>query len=655
MIAPPICHRHAGTRHSIKWLVALLIAVPAMSLPSKAQDPGWNPFAEEDARPRLKRAPTPVDPRPVLPPMDGRFPTTADAAPPVDSRPTEPGDVAPYSPPGTYATTPYTPSGVPGTTAPGAYAPAPPAGSSVGAAQPTVQRGELPPVVSSDGRLPAGAWRGLDAAAAERLIAATPQPIRSPVLHDLWRRMMTEPSPEPRLRAPRTAALYRAGLFADALKIVRKEAGLATTQPEAALLLARLEIMTGDWKSGCGRARKTAATTKGVSKNLKGEAIVLAGYCAVKNGRREGAGLAAELARDMGYRKPFTIALLDSIASGGLPRVTLPAQVSSIDGMLAGMIRASDARRGSEFASAITERASPGLLAFAASDVERPTVERLQAAERAARINAILPSTLADAYRSASGTGGQHKRAEALERADHFTTVERAQAQFARTRAVRSLLDSARRADLYFAAAEAIAPAVARIQPTQEIGWFAETAVEVLAAGGAYARARTWINFAATARTGQPPLDHWRALLDIADPNLPPQERGRSLAWLEEIAQRSRMSGEMLHRLATVLDALNYNVPIPLWNMASRTPQPKGGHLPATGVLAELADAAKNRQIARTTLYALRTIGPSLAREAHILALGDTIRALKRAGLEREARRLGFEALFASWPRTSGS
>jgi hypothetical protein len=34
-----------------------------------------------------------------------------------------------------------------------------------------------------------------------------------------------------------------------------------------------------------------------------------------------------------------------------------------------------------------------------------------------------------------------------------------------------------------------------------------------------------------------------------------------------------------------------------------------------------------------------------------MIALGDAIRALKRAGLESDARRLGFEALLPGWPR----
>jgi hypothetical protein len=50
-------------------------------------------------------------------------------------------------------------------------------------------------------------------------------------------------------------------------------------------------------------------------------------------------------------------------------------------------------------------------------------------------------------------------------------------------------------------------------------------------------------------------------------------------------------------------------------------------------------------------LLTMRTLGPHGAEGANMIALGDSIRALKRAGLEGDARRLAFEALFASWPR----
>jgi hypothetical protein len=86
--------------------------------------------------------------------------------------------------------------------------------------------------------------------------------------------------------------------------------------------------------------------------------------------------------------------------------------------------------------------------------------------------------------------------------------------------------------------------------------------------------------------------------------------------------------------------------------VASRTPQPAGGYLPDTGTLTELADASKRKEFGRTVLLAMRALGPHGAEGAHLIALGDAIRALKRAGLEADAHRLGLEALFAGWPRS---
>ena len=42
--------------------------------------------------------------------------------------------------------------------------------------------------------------------------------------------------------------------------------------------------------------------------------------------------------------------------------------------------------------------------------------------------------------------------------------------------------------------------------------------------------------------------------------------------------------------LGAPLDALDFQVPVRLWEAASRAPQPTSGYLPPTGVLAELQD-----------------------------------------------------------------
>ena len=88
---------------------------------------------------------------------------------------------------------------------------------------------------------------------------------------------------------------------------------------------------------------------------------------------------------------------------------------------------------------------------------------------------------------------------------------------------------------------------------------------------------------------------------------------------------------------------------------AAATPQPSGGFLPPTGVLSQLAQTSKDRNVLLTVALVLRTLGPSGADAAHMIALGDAMRALRRAGFEAEARQHGVEALLPSWPRNDAT
>jgi hypothetical protein len=127
------------------------------------------------------------------------------------------------------------------------------------------------------------------------------------------------------------------------------------------------------------------------------------------------------------------------------------------------------------------------------------------------------------------------------------------------------------------------------------------------------------------------------------------------LAPIEDLAHRGSLGADVLHRLATLLNALDIEVPIPLWDAASRMPQPSGGHLPETGVLADLAQAAKRKEVGRVFLLVMRTLGPDGPEGANVLALGDSVRALKVAGLEADARGMALEALVAVWPRQAAN
>lgn len=629
------CHERSSPLRSSR-LALLLCAALAMWLPdgARAQDV-WNPFAKKD-EPRAKRQAPPVEPaRPPLRPMDG-----------VNGRPWPNQQPAAATQPS-------------GAAAEGAASetidrqPLPPLDEKSRA----VERMELQPAVTSDGTgMPLELWQGLDAKATEELVAKLEVPPRSAALFGLWRRVWTSNSTPPtggatpsHFEALRLEVLYRSGLVAEMTARATDTGENGQTDALLSALRARIAIGVGDRAQGCAAARAAARAGAETPKQIKAEMLLLSGYCAAADGNREAAGLAAELARTEAIKAPLALAALDAFTTGQTSKAALPKRVSLMDYRfleIAGAVQPGE----------VIDKAEPALLVALAMAEQGDLAVRTAAGETAARWNIIDPEMLATIYRLQpllAGVDPLTQRGEShLRRAVLFKAIDGERTPMRKTRLVRALLDDARRSGLYMPIATILAGPIQDLVPAQEIGWFAETAVEINLAAGRYGEARTWINFSDTDRGDG--LQHWLALADIADTKMK-GARGAALSRIEQLALRGRLSSDLLHRLATVLDALDYQIPIPLWEAASKTPQPATGHLPETGVLPQLADAAKRREFARTVLLAMRTLGPTGAESAHMIALGDAIRALKRAGLEPDARRLGFEAVFAAWPRSAAN
>jgi hypothetical protein len=518
----------------------------------------------------------------------------------------------------------------------------------------SVERTELAPVMATDGSgLPFELWRGLDVATLEKLIAELDIPPRSPALHGLWLRLITSDVTPPtggeqdqHFMALRLETLYRSGLLEDASRELAK---LPAGNALVAMLAARNEIGQGKKIEGCATAHSGGPPDATFPKQLEGQAALISGYCAILAGDAAGAGLAADLAREQGLQGSAGVRALDAASLGTKPKIAANEPISLLD------YRLIEAAGGTIDAATILKQAAPSLLAALALDPGTPPDLKLAAAEGAAQVNAIKPEELARIYRAraavAAGVPPESSN-PAERRAALFAAAEAEGTPLKKVRLIRSFLDDARRSGLYLTALNMIAPASQSLVPAPEIGWYCETGIEAALAAGDYQTARRWAAFGSSLDSpGNGNLDHWLALIDIADAE-PIADRTASLRYVEELAVHGRLDPTLLHRLATVLDALDYNVPIPLWQAASRTPQPSGGHLPETGVLTELQDASKKREFGRTVLLVMKTLGPNGAEGAHMIALGDSIRALKRAGLEGDARRLGFEALFASWPRS---
>lgn len=516
-----------------------------------------------------------------------------------------------------------------------------------------VERGDLAPVMAPDGSgLPYELWQGLNVSTLERLISEIDIPPRSPALHKLWLRLITSNLPPPdggvtdqQFLALRLEILYRSGLLEEASRLLSSQ---PASDPVVAILSARNAVGLGDKARGCDAMKAAGAAPAQLPKPVKADAALISGYCAALAGDAPGAGLAAELAREEGVKEGPGLAALDALSMGVKPQTAADRSITLID------YRLIEAAGGTVEGKQLRKQAAPALLAALALDTQAPVAERLSAAEAAAEVNAITPEQLAEIYRS--GAAGEAAVSDAAgsdtpqRRAALFVAAENEHTPQKKVRLIRSFLDDAHRAGFYLTALRMVAPASETIVAAPEIGWYAETGVEVALAAGNFGKAREWAAFgSAPSGAGGASLTHWLALVDIAE-----GAKGRQddLQAVEDLAVRGRMDATLLHRLATVLDALEYDVPIPLWEAASKTPQPAGGYLPDTGVLTELQDAAKKHQFGRTVLLTMKTLGPNGAEGAHMIALGDSIRALRRAGLESDAHNLGFEALFASWPRS---
>lgn len=575
---------------------------------------------------------------------------------------TAPWDRGPSSGPAGSADRPFSTSDqpTPWSQAPGGFDRSPPP---VGPAE-TVQRGELQPVMAGDGSgLPLEFWQGLDTSQLQEMMAPLAIPPRSAALAELWRRLWTSegvaPPDAPRqsnggpvasFTAVRIEALYRSGLVADLAKLL-KEPASRPADPITGLLAARTRILLGDREAGCGEVKGFQRAQSGLPKPVRHEFLILAALCGAADRDPGTAGLAADLLRAEGVEAPVALAALDAIASSSVNGTKAPATrtVGLLDYRFLELVR-------SERLPGIVAAAEPALLTVLASS-SPDAATRILAGEAALAHHALSPAELAAVYRAAplppqAAAEPLADRSEPpLKRVVLFKAFEAERTPIKKARLARALLDEVRRArGPYMLTAAMLAPGLEGLQPTPEIGWFAETAIEVNLAAGRYDAVRRWAEPPLNERYGS--LRHWLVLADIADPEWRGR-RGEELPTAEQFAVRGRLAPELMHRLVTVLDALDYQIPIPLWEAASRSPQPSSGYLPETGVLSRLQEASKQKMYARVVLMAMRTLGPDSGETAHIIALGDTIRALKRAGLEPSARRLGLEALFAAWPRSA--
>jgi hypothetical protein len=459
----------------------------------------------------------------------------------------------------------------------------------------------------------------------EPLLAAAKLPSPSPVLAGLVARALAtgDPASGDEILV-RVSALERAGRAAEAAELLGRA---GTHYPSLLGHYALALVALGRSDEACDIHLGETLQGAGAGKSGQ-EALLVPAFCAAVKRDAPGAKLALELARELGAEIAVAAAVL------GRRQPAMPKSLGVVDYLFLSL---AEKRPTADLAA----RAKPTLL-FLLAHATVPSELRVAAAERAAALNIIAGEDLARAYREAAQALPKTAQSPPALRARLFAAFENAPSVKIRVESIAALLESARDQGIEAPIAEALARASAGLVDDPQAASFAETGIRIAALAGDEQSAWAWVD------AGGERVANWQLLLAVTDPLGPRAEP--ALREGVQLAMQGGLPPALLHRLVTVLDALDYDVPIPLWDEASKMPQPGDGDLPATGALTSLKQAADAGEVGRTVLMTAAVLGPNGAKGAHLIALGDSLRALKRIGLDAEARRLGFEALYPHWP-----
>ena len=158
-------------------------------------------------------------------------------------------------------------------------------------------------------------------------------PPRSPALHELWKRSITSAAGDASnaaFTALRLEALFRSGLARAAAAEIAKNPG-ADNDPLLMSLEARNELAAGHPDKACEMVTRAAAQKGNIPARLKGQVILMAGYCSAIHNDTAAAGLAADMAREEGVEASPGLQALDALSINSKPKFKAAKEVSLLD------------------------------------------------------------------------------------------------------------------------------------------------------------------------------------------------------------------------------------------------------------------------------------------------------------------------------------
>jgi hypothetical protein len=528
----------------------------------------------------------------------------------------------------------------------GAVAPPAPAADSVQSQPLSTPEAQLIGLIDgASGGFARDLWVGADRLLVEALLPRLPAAQGSPAMTDLMRRLLLSRADPPQ------GATRRLSLTAAKLDRLLAIGQLGTIEPLAQQVpndLARPELLAprvdallyqGADGDACALAERARGRTDATAWTKR------LAYCDALSGKVTEARISVDVLTDTGDEDPAFAALMARLVDKAKPTDVAPEHPSAVHFAL---LR----QTGGGLADAALEHAAPDFLAAWAGFDKAPVAQRIAAGERAAASGALPAAALLSLYRAqpmkaqrlsapfgaATLVAGVDGAAYAIQRVALSSDVNE------RAHLIAAALRSARERGVLPALAAAFGPDLAAIPATDDLVEIGSVLGACEALAGSAISSRRWLDLARAkgAATAEPALA-LRSLLSVrglgADIDWSPDEMLARLSGAGPTAQaRAGLEWELLRPFGLAQSSAMFLTVI-------EGPLMAPGPAPIPAVLSGLEEASAQGQVGATILYALIALGDAGPRGAHPMAVTAVVRALKRAGLDSDARAIAAEAL----------
>ena len=500
-------------------------------------------------------------------------------------------------------------------------------------------------------------WADTSKTVVETQLAQLPVTSASPAMRDLMRRLLltaaTVPDgiPSGSLIALRAGQLNAMGDFAGVNALLSAVPGRADF-PDLLRVEVDSRFLTGDVARAC---RLTHAFIQERRTTYWQKAFI---FCQALEGDTASATLGISLLEELGVQDSVFFNLIDALARMNDPNFKVPVIESMADPTPLHLALARVAK--AQLPSDVIASNRPGVLRAIAISPNASGELRLEAAERAEVAGALAVDALRQLYASiefneeqlksplthAGQMSGPMSRA-LLYRATLMQTVPAAQAE-----ALQQVLNVARDSGRYASTARAFLPQLARVPVSDDLAWFAPEAIRAFLISGRFEGARPWFSLLEDEADGDPKmLAELESLMPVARlsgfEGADDWTMERLPGWWDSIKSKEG-ARDKAATLAGVFAALGEYVPGEFWSQlidgtthtAMMAPYPSHWFL--------LEDAAFNNRVGEVVLLSLVSLGEGGPARSEPVVLQHVLKALRRIGLEHDARAMALEAVVAA-------